>query len=141
MLKLYLGMVVGSILALAGVVMLLRHRSQATELSTRSISDAEKRFLAKRISRRSQVAGLIILIGVMIGLGDSLPWQKAPATFVVYWLIVIGLALWTILLALGDMAATAAHSARELNELHREKMQLEEQVKAYRDSRSNGLTE
>ncbi|MCA9080135.1 MAG: hypothetical protein KDA58_06220 [Planctomycetaceae bacterium] len=95
----------------------------------------DRRFLHRRSRRRIQVAGLILLIGIMIPVGDALiPWQESIGTFGVYWLIVIGLALWTMLLGVGDLLATQVHSQVSLERLQAERKHLEETVDRLRQS-------
>lgn len=116
--------VFGGFLLLTGVFMLWLQRRARGELDN-ALTNEERSFLRKRIRRRVQIAGMIVLIALMIPVGDSLiPWQNAPGTFAVYWSIVMGLALWTGLLAIGDMAATRAQMARELNRLHRKQLEI-----------------
>lgn len=116
--------VFGGFLLLTGVFMVWLQRRAKVEADN-ALTNEERSFLQKRIRRRIQIAGMIILIALMIPVGDSLiPWQNAPGTFAVYWSIVMGLALWTGLLAIGDMAATRAQMARELNRLHRKQLEI-----------------
>lgn len=118
-------LVFGALLLVTGGSMLLAQRRAAHQVRESTGPDEDAGFLARRVRRRSQVAGMILLIGVMIPLGDSLiPWRNAPGTFAVYWLIVIGLAVWTGLLAVGDLVATRAQVTQELNRLHRRKLEL-----------------
>lgn len=117
--------VFGGLLLLVGGIMLFVQRRSRSELLRLDASPEDHRFLARRVRRRTQVAGLIVLIGFMIPIGDSLiPWRQAPGTFGVYWTIVIALAVWTAILAMGDIASTRAHMATELNRLHRHKLEL-----------------
>jgi hypothetical protein len=116
--------VFGGFLLLIGGVMLWLQRRAKIEADN-ALTNEERSFLRRRIRRRVQIAGMIVLIALMIPVGDSLiPWQNAPGTFAVYWSIVMGLALWTGLLAVGDMAATRAQMARELNRLHRKQLEI-----------------
>lgn len=133
------GLIFGACLIIAGIVMLLSQRKATKQLHQLEIKPNERNYLSKRISRRTQVAGMILIVGIMIPLGDTLiPWQKAPGTFAIYWLIVLGLACWTALLGLGDMAATHVHSAVELNEIHRQQMELETVARKLKRSEKNG---
>lgn len=127
----------GGLLLLTGMIMLISQRRAVTETDQGNSKD-ERNYLQHRARRRTQVAGMIILVGVMIPVGDSLiSWKNAPGTFAVYWMIVIGLACWIGLLALGDMAATRAYMARELNRLHRSELELHRVAQRARDSKQN----
>jgi hypothetical protein len=134
-------LVFGGCLIIAGVLMILAQRRAQREIAGGTISAAEQAYLNKRIRRREQVAGMILLIGVMIPLGDSLiPWEKAPATFAVYWMIVIVLAAWTGLLAIGDLFATRAFMSIELNQLHRKQVELENAAQQLKRGEGNGAS-
>lgn len=118
--------VFGVLLIGIGVSMLIAQRKASRTIEEESPPDAERRFLQRRIRRRTQVAGIILLIGIMIPLGDSvIEWRNAVGTFAIYWIIVIALACWTGLLAIGDIVATRAHMANEMNRLHRHNLDLE----------------
>lgn len=114
---------------------MLRGQKKADrELSAGKYEQVERNYLRKRIRRRTQVAGMILLIGIMIPIGDAfIPWQNALATFAVYWIIVLILAFWTILLAFADIAATKTHSSVELSRLERQKKELEHMAQQIRD--------
>ncbi|WP_437185377.1 hypothetical protein SH668x_002480 [Planctomicrobium sp. SH668] len=132
----------GLILVVIAVTMMRSLRGSRQEAEN-SLNKDERRYLLNRARRRSQVAGMILIIGVMIPIGDSLiDWKEAPGTFAVYWIIVMTLALWAGLLAIGDMTATRAFMARELNRLHRHQMDLHEMARqaasAQNETESNG---
>lgn len=130
-------LVFGGLLLLTGGMMLFAQR-KAAAAAEQEPQEETRQFLRRRSRRRSQVAGMILLIGVMIPVGDSLiNWIRAPATFGVYWTIVLGLAFWTGLLAVGDMAATRAQMARELNRLHRSQLELHSLAKRVRQSEND----
>lgn len=114
--------------------MLIAQRRARRNLDDRKLPEHERNYLQNRIRRRTQVAGMILLIGLMIPIGDSLiPWQKAVATFAVYWIIVLLLAFWTIMLAFADIAATRLHSSIELTRLKRQQKDLEQAAQQLRD--------
>lgn len=114
--------------------MLTAQRRARKSLDGRKLPEHEQNYLQNRIRRRTQVAGMILLIGLMIPIGDSLiPWQKAVATFAVYWIIVLLLAFWTIMLAFADIAATRLHSSIELTRLKRQQKDLEQAAQQLRD--------
>lgn len=125
-------LIVGGGLLAAEIVAGQRRREEPME-------KAERVYFDRRHRRRLQVAGLILLIGVMIPVGDSLiPWRKAPGTFAVYWLIVIALAFWTIALAIGDRASTKLFEHVTLSRLQQQQFELEQAAERLRRSKSNG---
>lgn len=129
----------GAFLLVVGGLMLAAQRRGARRLLESAAGEGERRFLSLRIRRRSQVAGMIMLVGIMIPVGDALipgeAWKHRPATFAIYWLIVMGLALWTIVLAVGDMVSTQTHVAMELHQLQRHRAELEHAARRLQQER------
>lgn len=129
------GLIFGGCLIALGCSMLWAQKKNFQSLSSSETDRREHDFLLKRARRRFQVAGLILIIGIMIPVGDALiPWQKAVATFAIYWIIVIVLALWTILLALADIAATRMHTSIELTRLQNQQQNLERVAQQLREA-------
>lgn len=121
------GWIFGGFLIAVGGGMLWAQQIAKDKIDDASHSEFDRDHLRNRHRRRTQVAGMILLIGVMIPVGDSLiPWQQTPATFAIYWIIVLGLAIWTMLLAFADIAATRLHSSVELGRLKRQQKELEQ---------------
>ena len=132
------GLIFGGSLIVLGVFMVLTQWKVLKELNKSEHHNREYDFLLRRVRRRIQVAGLILIIGIMIPVGDALiPWQKAVATFAIYWIIVIILALWTILLAFADIAATRMHTSVELTRLHNQEQNLERAAQQLREAQQN----
>lgn len=132
------GWLVGGFLTILGAAMLRAQQKTRKSISNQEYAPQDQLYLRNRIRRRSQVAGLILLIGIMIPVGDSLiPWQRAVATFAIYWIIVLILALWTIVLAFADIAATQLHSTVELHQISREQQRLEQIARHLREQQSS----
>ena len=127
-------LVFGAFLIVTGSLMLwYQLRSRRASAEDFKLNPRDRRFLDTRGRRRTQVAGLIILIGVMFPVGDSLiPWKDAPTTFAIYWLIVLALSFWTMLLAIGDMLATRMHTKVSLDRLKSQQKDLEDAVSKMR---------
>ena len=136
------GLVFGAFLVILAIFMVRAQRKARAEISSTTDDPSEMRFLQNRVRRRTQVAWMIGLIGVMIPIGDSLiDWEGAFVTFALYWLIVMGLACWVGVLALGDMAATHAHSAIELNLLKHQQQELERVAEQLRKQQNQSSTD
>ncbi|TWT56895.1 hypothetical protein KOR42_02500 [Thalassoglobus neptunius] len=136
------GLIFGGALVVLSIFMLRAQRKAFRVLSESEESRAEKQFLGNRIRRRTQVAGMIGIIGLMIPIGDSLiDWRNAAATFAVYWLIVLALAFWTIILAFADIAATHAHTSIELNQIKRQQRELESVAEQLRQAQNRSSSE
>lgn len=134
--------VFGAFLLIVGGLMLAAQKRGERRLLESAKSPGERGFLSRRVRRRSQVAGLIMLIGAMIPIGDALipgeAWKDRPGTFAIYWLIVIGLALWTIVLALGDIVSTQTRLAMELQLLQQQRSELEHAARRLQEERNRG---
>jgi cell division protein FtsB len=99
-----------------------------------------------RRRRRLQVAALLGLVGTMIGLGDAglIPWQRIPLAFAFYWLAVLGLTVWILFIALGDLLSARLHgrlAQRSLDRLHEKREELlaaADRLRQHREGRSPG---
>ena len=136
------GLVFGALLcAMGGSMMYLNHRAWKDRSKEEGDED-DQRFYDRQFRRRMQASGMILLIGIMIPVGDSLiPWRQAIRTFAIYWLIVLGLALWAILLAVGDIIATRIYAQVKLNRIRRDQVALEHAAERLRRSRGNGASD
>lgn len=127
------GLIFGAALLIVGGFMLRVQQKAAKSLDDPGLSPGERRFMRKRHGRRTQVAGLFLLVGVMIPAGDSLiDWREAPATFAIFCMIILAIAAWAGLLAVGDMLATQAHSAIEMSVLRHKQHELEKTAELLR---------
>lgn len=136
-------LVFGTLLALGGGLMLYFQRRAAAGLSRENLPPQEARFLASRIRRRSQVAGLILLVGVMIPVGDSvIPWSPETAgTWAVYFSIVLALAGWIGLLGLSDLLATRNYARTEFHHLQRQQLAFREMATRLQEARDQNSSE
>jgi hypothetical protein len=132
----------GGCLMLLGASMIYAQQRGLRLLAADPLETPEAKFLRRRGRRRTQVAGMIVLIGAMIAAGDSLfRWQNAPGTFAVYWMIVLALAIWTGAISLADMAATRAHMTTELNRLRRQELALKEVAQKLQEAQGRARPE
>ncbi|WP_417848404.1 hypothetical protein [Thalassoglobus sp.] len=130
-------LIFGGFLIALGGFLLFNQKKLNDSLSKQDLPEQELKFLRRRSRRRMQVAGLILLIGIMIPTGDSLiPWGHALVTFAIYWLIVLGLAFWIILLALADIVATRTHTSVELTRLQIQQQSLEQAANQLRKAQA-----
>ncbi len=89
----------------------------------------------RQLRRRMQVSGFLALIGVLIPLGDLLPiFRQSPRLFVIYWLSVLGLVIWMVLLALGDLASNVAYHRLAQHQLNLERRTLKREIDQFRAS-------
>lgn len=102
-------------------------------------ADDETRLHAGRqLRRRLQVSAMLALVGLLIPIGDMAPiFRRSPRLFVIYWLFVLGLVVWMVLLALGDLASSVAFHRLAQSDLEAERQALQREIDRYR-SQSNG---
>ncbi len=98
--------------------------------------DLTRQHAIRKLRRRLQVSAMLVLVGILIPLGDMLPFfRREPVAFVIFWLGVLLLAGWIGLLAFADMASTKAHLSRAQRRLAQQKLQLEAELAEYRANR------
>lgn len=95
-----------------------------------SLEAAELEFFRRQFRRRMQASGIILVIGVMLPIGDSLiPWRRQDASVAtLYWLLVLALTCWVLLLAMGDLLSTRSQSRAALSRLQRKQRELQEEA-------------
>lgn len=87
----------------------------------------------RQLRRRLQVSGLLAVIGLLIPIGDLAPnMRRSPTMFAIFWLVVLGLVVWMVLLALGDLASNLAQHRVAKNHLEVERRSLEQQLRRHR---------
>lgn len=120
----------GVFLVLLGSAFIVAHlRTQRRLLTSESGDSDEARYLHRQFRRRMQASSLLILIGVLVPIGDSvIAWPQGEGglmAWAAYWLLVLGLTGWMALLALGDLAATRTHVRSSLSRLHQKQRELQ----------------
>ena len=138
--------VMGVGLILLGVWFMQLHlRAWRRHAADDSLDDAERTFYRRQFRRRMQASGIIALIGVMVPVGDSIiPWRADDVSVAtLYWLFVLALTCWVLLLAMGDLVATRAHSRASLSRLQRKQRELQAEADRLRSQmrRTSGGTE
>ena len=104
-----------------------------------TLDDFDRQHYYRRYRRRMQTSGCILLLGFLIPLGD-LPvlWQRGLLASTIYWSAVLLLTAWIIVVALGDLASTRAHSKVAMGRVRRKQRELEAQLAEIKNRRSNG---
>lgn len=103
-----------------------------------ALSPEQRRELTSIWRRRLQVSVLLIIIGIAIPAGDALfeIWIE-PIAFLIYWMVVIGLAGWCGFLALGDWYAMHTRLQAKLADVEARRRALEHEFQTQRLQRSN----
>ncbi|GAB4145799.1 MAG: hypothetical protein Tsb009_18150 [Planctomycetaceae bacterium] len=142
--NLFVSVSVGVGLLSFGVWLLRSHiQTWRAQKNDPTLEDRERLHLYARYRRRMQASGIIVLLGVLIPMGDILfsvilPRNLAPVWFALYWGVVLLLALWIILLALGDMYSTSVHTKASLSRIRSKQRELEKQISEIQRRKSNG---
>lgn len=130
-------------LVVATAVGLAVHQWRTWRRSREELADHTEAALHswRTLRRRLQVSVLLAVIGVMLPIGVWQPlFQKRLLLFLGFWLAVFLLICWVVLLALGDMLATAVHARMIDVELNRERRRLEDEIERYRRERDGDST-
>lgn len=135
----YLGLFVGAGIALLGFGLKRRHdKTWIAWQRDRSISEGDRSFYKAQYRRRVQVAALLIAIGTLIAAGDLLiPWDRIPTLFAIYWGVILMMAMWLMLLAIGDLVSTGTHNRHSLSESRERLQDLRSELDQIRDMHAN----
>jgi hypothetical protein len=119
--------VVGVLLVLLGGWFMSQHwRSWRDYSRDKTLEPSEREYYRRQFRRRMQASGTLLIIGVLVPVGDWIPWDRDDASlFTLYWLFVLGLTCWVLLLAMADLAATRAHSRVAFSRLASKQRALE----------------
>jgi hypothetical protein len=133
---------VGGLLIAGGGALMLSHvRAWKLDRNDPALDELDRQHYQARFRRRMQTSGLITLLGVLIPLGDSpVIWKLGPLWSTLFWIGVLLMALWIILLALGDFTATQAHSQVAMTRVRRKQRELEAEADRLRNKNMNGPT-
>ena len=139
-------LVVGATLIATGLLMMRAHvQAWRAEKNDPTIEDDQRTFFYKRYRRRMQTSAMIAVIGVLIPFGvlvlrpglfaDA---QQQVRVFTFFWASVLLLAVWVILLGVGDLLSTSAQSRVALARIRLKQRELEQQIAEIRRRHSNG---
>lgn len=127
----------GSLVLLGGWFMSLHWQAWRRHAVDPTLDDGEREHYRRQFRRRMQASGIILVIGLMLPIGDSLiPWRKGDASIAtLYWLFVLGLTCWVLLLAMGDLASSRAQSRAALSRLRSKQRELQAEADRLREQR------
>jgi peptidoglycan/LPS O-acetylase OafA/YrhL len=112
----YLFVGVGALVWLFGIVLVAWHvRQRRKTMGDPGLPPDEQRFLDQQYRRRMQTSALTITLGALIALCDYLTFLKtSPGYAATYVTVLLLLAMWLVLLAVGDAMASRIHMGRSL---------------------------
>ncbi len=105
---------VGALVCFFGIALVAWHiRHRRSVLGNPAVPASDLNFYAAQYRRRMQTSALTIALGALISLCDYPPiFQNSPAFAATYIIGLLLLALWLVLLALGDAFASRIHMSQ-----------------------------
>ena len=133
----------GVALVAFGSMMLRWHfQSWAQHKADPHLDERDLFHFGRQFRRRLQISGLLVLLGVLIPAGDLLvPWQRFPRAFVIFWMVLVLIALWIMMLAALDWLSGRVYARKHesaLANLRQHQQELEQEVARLRQQRGNG---
>jgi hypothetical protein len=113
--------------------------SWRTAQANLSHDSGEWSFRRRQFLRRLQVSGMLLVVGVLLLLGQTLfPQTEHPWWAIAYWLVVALVTVWMVLLALADMLAGVFFFGRLKNQADIERIRLSTLADRLRRVHGNG---
>ena len=138
-------LLIGAFLLVVSIVLTLQQwRAHYRLVLNSKVNEAGFQVAERQIRHRMAVAIILLVLAIMIPLGDQMDifFRGHPGIFFAYWMSVLLLILAMVLVAVGDIVSTLAYARLSQVELRRERQELEEEIRRYRESQaaSNGKT-
>jgi hypothetical protein len=116
-------------LVFTSLVMLAWHVKAWREADHGGLAERDYEFFRRQYRRRAQSSGMLGIIGLLI-LGHL--WVPDNTMLAVYWSGVLGLVVWTVLLAAADFAASRLHYGQQVAEQRTEHLLLKREIEKFR---------
>ena len=131
----------GAALALIGVILIaLQVKARRRQLEDTELDERERRFLTRQHSHRMQTSAFTVVLGGLIAVGNRVVLLgKSPWIATGYICILLVLALWLMLLGIGDAVASRIHAQQNGQSNNRKHTNLAEALAEVRSA--YGLTE
>lgn len=121
-------------LVFTSLVLLAWHVKSWREADHGGLAERDYQFHRRQYRRRMQSSGMLGIIGLLI-LGHL--WVADNAMLAVYWAGVLGLVVWTVLLAVADLAASRLHYGPQVAEQRTEHLLLKREIEKFRRESSS----
>ena len=122
-------------LIITSLILLGWHVKAWREADHGGLTQQDHDFHRRRYRRRMQTSGMLGIIGLLI-VGHL--WVRENTTLAVYWTGVLGLVIWTVLLAVADFAASRLHLAPHVADQQTEHLLLQREIEKFRRESSPG---
>ena len=101
----------------------------AALVSSGGLTERDYEFFRRRYRRRMQSSGMLGIIGLLI---PGHLWVRDNAMLALYWTGVLGLLIWTMLLAVGDFAASRLYYGTQVADQQTEHLLLKREIEKFR---------
>jgi hypothetical protein len=118
-----------AVLVLTSVTLMAWHVKSWREADHGGLSERDYEFFRRQCRRRLQTSGMLGIIGLLI-FGHV--WIPDNTTLALYWTGVLGLLAWTVLLAVGDFAASRLHYGPQVADQQAEHLLLKREIEKFR---------
>ena len=139
-----LTILVSSGLVVLGLSLMVWHlRQNRQHQADPQLDDHARKYFRAQCRRRVQIAGLLLLLGILIPLGDDLfiAWQNFPRAWIMLWMGIGGILLWIMLLAAVDWLASQFHARthdKAVARLDQFRQDLAAEAQRLKQHKSNG---
>ncbi len=116
-------------LILTSLQLMAWHMKSWREADHGGLSERDAEFFRRQCRRRMQTSGMLGVIGLLI-FGHL--WIPDNTTLALYWAGVLGLLIWTVLLAVGDFAASRLHYRPQIADQQTEHLLLQREIEKFR---------
>jgi threonine/homoserine/homoserine lactone efflux protein len=136
-------LIFGLLLVIGGAVMLWMHlRTWRSRRDDSSLSGEDRQYYRRQFRRRIQVSGLVIVIGILLPIMDVEDFGKNyPGWWTACIMLVLGLSLWIMFLAWGDLVSTRTYSRAALSRLREQQRELEQEAARLKSQAANRRSE
>jgi len=137
----FLFIAMGAVVWLFGIAMVAWHvRQRRNAVNDAGLPPAELKFVEQQYRRRMQTSALTITLGALIAMSDYLPqFRTSPGFAAGYVATLLLLAMWLVLLAMGDAFASRVHLQQSLRKNRQTREALQEAVDELRREQARTL--
>jgi len=121
--------ILGVLVILLGIGLIFGHRSLWSKVKQNDqLHPDEVKFAQTRYMRRTFISTLLTLLGVMLIAGTFIDQQKYPSFFVMFWLLVMSLAVIMAILAFFDLSASRRSIKDKMAVVNAKRKEMEKQL-------------
>ena len=111
------------------LVLLAWHVKSWREADHGGLAERDQKFFRRQYRRRMQSSGMLGIIGLLI---PGHLWVRDNTMLALYWTGVLGLLIWTMLLAVSDFASSRLHYGTQVANQQTEHLLLKREIEKFR---------